>query len=169
MAEDVATITVGIPRIISGRLTQRRPPDCSAAQMSLPFTVALAVVIAARRGQSTALTVNDYLMAMEDPEVRRLASTADCQIDDEVEALTTARGVPCRLTLRTRDGRKLSRLTMAPQESREHPLAGKRRHDLVASALTECAGKAIDEAEDLIASAEAVEQLDDVSALVARL
>jgi 2-methylcitrate dehydratase PrpD len=43
---DIETIRVGIPRIIQGRLTNPHPVDLQAAQMCLPFSVALAATVA---------------------------------------------------------------------------------------------------------------------------
>ena len=44
-ADDIETIRLGIPRVIAGRLTNAHPVDLQAAQMCLPFSVALAAKI----------------------------------------------------------------------------------------------------------------------------
>ena len=44
-ASDIASIALGIPRIIEGRLTNKHPVDLQAAQMSLPFSVAVAAKV----------------------------------------------------------------------------------------------------------------------------
>ena len=41
--DDIASMALGIPKIIQGRLTNPHPVDLQAAQMCLPFSVALAV------------------------------------------------------------------------------------------------------------------------------
>ena len=46
---DIASMHLGIPRIIQGRLTNPHPVDLQAAQMCLPFSVALAANIPAHR------------------------------------------------------------------------------------------------------------------------
>src|SRR6266852_3955164 len=43
--DDIETAHVGIPRVIAGRLTNVHPVDLQAAQMCLPFSVALAAKI----------------------------------------------------------------------------------------------------------------------------
>ena len=48
--DDIASMALGIPRIIQGRLTNPHPVDLQAAQMCLPFGVALASKIALSPG-----------------------------------------------------------------------------------------------------------------------
>ena len=47
---DIASMALGIPKIIQGRLTNPHPVDLQAAQMCLPFSVALASKIALAPG-----------------------------------------------------------------------------------------------------------------------
>jgi 2-methylcitrate dehydratase PrpD len=47
---DIASMALGIPKIIQGRLTNPHPVDLQAAQMCLPFSVALAAKIALAPG-----------------------------------------------------------------------------------------------------------------------
>ena len=49
---DIASMHLGIPKVIQGRLTNPHPVDLQAAQMCLPFSVALASHTAARRDAS---------------------------------------------------------------------------------------------------------------------
>src|SRR5262249_59091913 len=44
-ADDIDAIALGIPAIIQGRLTNPHPKDLQAAQMCLPFSVALAATV----------------------------------------------------------------------------------------------------------------------------
>src|SRR5262249_59395106 len=48
---DIAALRLGIPRIIQGRLTNPHPIDLQAAQMSLPFSVAVASKIPIVKGE----------------------------------------------------------------------------------------------------------------------
>ena len=50
-SNDIATMRLGIPRIIQGRLTNPHPVDLQAAQMCLPFSVALAAKIPLAAGE----------------------------------------------------------------------------------------------------------------------
>src|SRR6202043_632070 len=49
-ADDIASVRLGIPAIIQGRLTNPHPKDLQAAQMSLPFGVALAARVSLAEG-----------------------------------------------------------------------------------------------------------------------
>ena len=50
--DDIAAMQLGIPRIIQGRLTNPHPVDLQAAQMCLPFSVALAAKLPLAAGSS---------------------------------------------------------------------------------------------------------------------
>src|SRR5437899_4877731 len=58
--DDIESIQLGIPRIIQGRLTNPHPVDLQAAQMCLPFSVALASNVALSVDRTPALAVSDY-------------------------------------------------------------------------------------------------------------
>src|SRR5262249_17108312 len=58
-ADDIETIRLGIPRVIAGRLTNAHPVDLQAAQMCLPFSVALAVKIPMAADLGPAVAVAD--------------------------------------------------------------------------------------------------------------
>jgi len=53
--DDIKAIRVGIPKIIQGRLTVNEPKDIQAAQMSLPFCMAMVLA----RGRETAAGIHD--------------------------------------------------------------------------------------------------------------
>src|SRR5262249_22301210 len=53
--DDIESIGLGIPRIIQGRLTNPHPADLQAAQMCLPFSVAVAAKIPLLPGQVAAV------------------------------------------------------------------------------------------------------------------
>ena len=57
---DIASMALGIPKIIQGRLTNPHPVDLQAAQMCLPFSVALASKIALAPGQIATLGIADF-------------------------------------------------------------------------------------------------------------
>src|SRR3546814_2597609 len=67
--DDIESAYVGIPKVIQGRLTNRHPKDIQAAQMSLPFSVALASSIALRAPEIPMLTVSHYLEHIHNPAV----------------------------------------------------------------------------------------------------
>jgi len=90
----VTAVEVAIPEVIAARLTQPRPPDTTAAQMSLPFTLALVLVLCHDQGGPIAgLTQADYRAHLDDARVRRLADLVECRVDPEVSAATEQTGV----------------------------------------------------------------------------
>ena len=104
----IVSVRVGIPSVIAGRLTQPAPPDCSAAQLSLPFTIGLAALIGRERGARTFLTVDDYQAHLDDRQVRRIARATVCEVDPVIEAATTEMSVPSAVSMRLADGREIT-------------------------------------------------------------
>lgn len=132
--DDVVEIDVAIPRIIAGRLTQPDPPDCTAAQMSLPFTAALTVVLARERGVKRPLSVDDYQEHLGDSRVRRLARCTTCRIDPGIDAATTEEVVPAHVTVRLRDGRAFTASVACPLGAPGRPLSAQRASELFSAA-----------------------------------
>jgi 2-methylcitrate dehydratase PrpD len=120
-APRIRHIEVAIPGLIQERLTQSNPQDFSAAQLSLPFSVALAVTVAETRGSDAVLTVWDYMHGLNDERVRELARLVDCKQDDSMEALSNAKGVGSRVTLSLDSGRILSKLVEVPPGAPSSP------------------------------------------------
>lgn len=165
--DDVDGIEIGVPRVVVGRLTNADPPDTSAAQMSLPYAVALALVTAHERGTSPLLTVRDFADRLDDRQVRRLAAATTCRVDERVEAGTTPELVPGMVTLRCADGGTLTRYVAHPLGSSQRPLGAEQRTRLFADALastTEPGG-----AEVVAACVARLDQLEDMRELTAAL
>ncbi|MCH8091320.1 MAG: MmgE/PrpD family protein [Proteobacteria bacterium] len=118
---DIARVRVGIPAVIEGRLTHAHPVDVQAAQMSLPFTVALACSRAAEAGPGFSLTIEDYESGLADPAITELSGRVSCQVEEELNALTTAEAVPARLTLTLASGEEHSIYVKAPMGSAARP------------------------------------------------
>jgi 2-methylcitrate dehydratase PrpD len=119
--DDIADIYVGIPGIIMGRLTIARPVDVQAAQMSLPFTLALAVTLARKSEDGFALSIRDYEASMHSEAVSAIEDRVRCVVDAEVEAATTAESVPARVTLTLRSGATHASFIPAPKGSPSRP------------------------------------------------
>ena len=107
MPEQVIDVEVGIPRVIQGRLTQADPADLRSAQLSVPFSLAMALTLGRLRGSQTAIRRADYEDALSSPQVQSLSRRVRCVLDPEVEAATNTEEVPSRVTLRLADGRVL--------------------------------------------------------------
>ncbi len=105
-AEQITDIEVGIPKVIQGRLTQLDPPDLQSAQLSVPFSLAMALTLGASRGAQAAIRREDYEAALASPPVRALSGRVRCVLDAEVEAGTNTEEVPSRVTIKLADGRE---------------------------------------------------------------
>jgi 2-methylcitrate dehydratase PrpD len=101
----IEDVEVGIPGVIQGRLTQADPPDLQSAQLSVPFSLAMALALGRERGAQAALRREDYDAALLSAEVRALSSRVRCVVDPEIEAGTNTEEVPSRVTVRLAGGR----------------------------------------------------------------
>lgn len=119
--DEIEEIYVGIPAVILGRLTIPRPVDIQAAQMSLPHSVALAAVSAARAADGFALTVRDYEESMSNAAVKDLERRVRCEVDPEVEKATTPESVPARIVLTLNGGLAHTIFVPAPKGSPSKP------------------------------------------------
>jgi 2-methylcitrate dehydratase PrpD len=119
--DDIATMHLGIPRIIQGRLTNPHPVDLQAAQMCLPFSVALAAKIALAPGRLANVSVADYEAGLADRSLYELEERTTIDLDEEVEAASNALSTAAKVSVRLRDGRALSLLVPAPKGSASNP------------------------------------------------
>jgi 2-methylcitrate dehydratase PrpD len=95
---------VGIPRVVQGRLTQNDPPDLQSAQLSIPFSLAMALGLGRTRGAQASLRSTDYDLALKDSNVRALSNRTRCVLDPWVEAGTNTEEVPTRVTIKLASG-----------------------------------------------------------------
>jgi 2-methylcitrate dehydratase PrpD len=117
---DIASIALGIPRIIEGRLTNKHPVDLQAAQMSLPFSVAVAAKVPFT-DRSPDLTVVDFEAGLSDPMLHGLEERTTIALDAEVEAASNDLSTAARVSVTLSDGRTLSMLVPAPKGSPAKP------------------------------------------------
>jgi 2-methylcitrate dehydratase PrpD len=118
---DIASMHLGIPRIIQGRLTIPHPIDLQAAQMSLPFSVALASKVALTPGRIPAIAVADFEAGLADRSLFEIEERTTIDLDDEVEAASNELSTAARVSVTLRDGRTLSLLVPAPKGSPSRP------------------------------------------------
>ncbi|MGH9356978.1 MAG: MmgE/PrpD family protein [Terriglobia bacterium] len=152
--EDIAEICVGVPSVIAGRLTIPRPVDLQAAQMSLPFSVALAASKARKAGSGFALDVADYGRGLSDPAVQAVESRVRCNVDSEVEAATTAESVAAKVVVRLRSGTEHASFVLAPKGSPSRPLTHgghvqRFQHELIKRLPERCCTSLVESAENL--------------------
>jgi 2-methylcitrate dehydratase PrpD len=118
---DIASITLGIPRIIQGRLTNPHPVDLQAAQMCLPFSVALASKVALTEGHTPTLGVTDFETGLKDKSLYALEDRTTIVLDDAVEAASNELSTAARVSVTLRDGREVSKFVPAPKGSPSRP------------------------------------------------
>jgi 2-methylcitrate dehydratase PrpD len=117
MPAQIADVEVGIPKVVQGRLTQLDPPDLQSAQLSIPFSLAMALSLGRTRGAQAALRREDYETALMDTGVRALSNRVRCVLDAEVEAGTNTEEVPSRVTIKLNDGRTFEAREAHPRGS----------------------------------------------------
>ena len=122
--DDIAEMTLGIPRIIQGRLTNPHPVDLQAAQMCLPFGVALASKLTLTPGHIPTVNVSDFEAGLADRSLHAIEERTTITLDDEVEAASNELSTAARVSVTLRDGRKLSKLVAAPKGSPSQPFTG---------------------------------------------
>ena len=105
LPEQITDVEVGIPKVIEGKLTHLAPPDLQSAQLSVPFSLAMALALGRQRGAQAALRREDYETALASPAVRALSGRVRCVVDPEIEAGTNTEEVPSRVSLKLADGR----------------------------------------------------------------
>jgi 2-methylcitrate dehydratase PrpD len=119
--DDVASMQLGIPRIIQGRLTNPHPIDLQAAQMSLPFSVALAAKVPMTGLHIPDLAVADFEAGLKDRAIAALQDRSATALDEEVEAASNELSTAARVSVTLRDGRAPSKLVPAPKGSPAQP------------------------------------------------
>jgi 2-methylcitrate dehydratase PrpD len=156
--DDIAAMRLGIPRIIQGRLTNPHPVDLQAAQMCLPFCVALAAKIPLLPGHIPSLTVADCETGLRDRSLYELEERTTIALDDEVEAASNELSTAARVSVQLRDGRELSVLVEAPKGSPTRPFSAEEHEARFAQELS---GRISDAAcADIIAMSKDLDRLD---------
>jgi 2-methylcitrate dehydratase PrpD len=121
---DVQSIRVGIPKVIQGRLTVNEPKDIQAAQMSLPFCMAM--VLHREKAQlqpGFTLNVDDFEAALADPRVMQTSKRIECALDADAERVSTSQSVGAKVTLTLKSGAKHEHFIAAPQGSTSRPFS----------------------------------------------
>jgi len=119
----IKAVEVGIPAVIEGRLTNNDPLELQQAQMSVPFAVAMALILTPGREWPPVLTLDDFEQSLNDTRVRELSRRTVCVRDAEIERATTTEYVPARVTLQLADGARREHAVWLPPGSPGRPLA----------------------------------------------
>ncbi len=119
---DIVGITLGIPKVIQGRLTKNEPTDLQAAQMSAPFAVALSLHHAIHQ-LNPILSIIDFEDGLANEEITRLAQMVQCELNEDVEKTSSSESVSAKLTLTLLNGEIFTQFISAPQGSITRPYA----------------------------------------------
>jgi 2-methylcitrate dehydratase PrpD len=98
--EHIRDVEVGIPQVIEGKLTHGDPPDLQSAQLSVPFSLAMALALGQARGPQAGIRRGDYETALKSPAVCALSKRVRCVVDAEIERGTNTEEVPSRVTIK---------------------------------------------------------------------
>jgi 2-methylcitrate dehydratase PrpD len=120
-AADIKAIRVGIPKIILGRLTVNEPKDIQAAQMSLPFCMAMVIARGKDLPSGFTMNVDDFEAALADPAVMAISKRVECVLDPEAERVSTEQSVGAKVTLVLNNGNTVERFIEAPKGSASRP------------------------------------------------
>jgi len=118
---DIKTIRVGIPKIIQGRLTTPAPADIQAAQMSLPFCMAMVLSRGKDLQPGFTMNVDDFEATLTDTQVMAISQRIECVLDDEAERVSTEQSVGAKVTLTLQSGAVHERFIEAPRGSASRP------------------------------------------------
>ena len=118
---DIRTIRVGIPKIIQGRLTTSAPADIQAAQMSLPFCMAMVLDRGRELQPGFTLNVDDFEAALGQSQVMEISKRVECVLDADAERVSTEQSVGAKVTLILQSGKTVERFIEAPKGSASRP------------------------------------------------
>lgn len=162
---NVQAVEIGVHPAMMGKLSSNNPRDLTQAQLSVPFAVAMAIALAPGRGSQLALSSGDFGQCLGDERVRALSARITCAVDAEVERLTSADGVPARVTCLLRDGTRREKFVQDVKGSPQNPLTQQEVCErFLASAASRFARSDI---ESWLGAALGIETRRDVSALFA--
>lgn len=156
--DDIAGMTLGIPKIIQGRLTNPHPVDLQAAQMCLPFSVAVASKIALAPGRIPIVEIADFEMGLKDQSLLALEERTAIELDDEVEAASNELSTGARVSVTLRDGRTLSKFVSAPKGSPTQPFTNEEHEARFTQELSSRASEAA--CSEIVAMSRNLERLD---------
>lgn len=118
---DIKSVRVGIPKIIQGRLTANEPKDIQAAQMSLPFCMAMVIAQGKRLRTGFTLNVDDFEGMLAAPQVMAISRRIECVLDADAERVSTEQSVGAKVMLTLQSGETHERFIEAPQGSASRP------------------------------------------------
>ncbi len=164
---EINEIVIGIPNVIAGRLTHHKPPDIVSAQLSLPFSVALALYLGKNTEEKNYLSTEDYEMNISNKEVLYLASKIICRVDEDVDKKTSLLHVPSKVRIKLEDGKEIYHTIDIPKGSPTNPFT----IDEIKERFSEQTGKIIqkDDRNSVMSNIEALQELSNISAITRQM
>jgi 2-methylcitrate dehydratase PrpD len=156
--DDIASMALGIPKIIQGRLTNPHPVDLQAAQMCLPFSVALASKISLSPGSIATIGIADFEAGLKNQSLHALEERTAIALDDEVEAASNELSTGARVTVTLRDGRTLSKFVAVPKGSPSQPFTGEEHESRFTQELSSRLSELV--CSEIVAMSRNLDQLD---------
>ncbi len=122
--DNIQTVEIGIAKIIEGRLTGNAPTSFQEAQVSVPFAVAMALVLETERPRPLVLSHEDFEASLEDPRIVDLSRRTRCAVDSNIEAATSDVNFPARVTVFSRSGGSIrERVVLKPKGGPGNPMS----------------------------------------------
>jgi hypothetical protein len=118
---DIKAIRVGIPKITQGRLTVNEPKDVQAAQMSLPFCMAMVLARGKDLPPGFTINIDDFDAALADAAVMDISKRIACELDPDAERVSTEQSVGAKVTLTLQSGKTVEKFIEAPKGSASRP------------------------------------------------
>ncbi|MDB5593154.1 MAG: MmgE/PrpD family protein [Hyphomicrobiales bacterium] len=118
----IASVEIGVPRVLLGKITSNAPVDMQQAQMSGPFAVAMTFQLMQRVSGPLVLGLDEFESLVGDPDVRDLSLRTTCVFDAEMDAGMIDGKVPARVTVRTHAGTTHTQRVFFPKGCRENPM-----------------------------------------------
>lgn len=118
--ENISKITLGIPKVIQGRLTSNTPKDLQEAQMSAPFAIAMSIMQPAC-WSGGALNIDDFEVGVQNQSILNLSQLVECVLDQEVELTSNSESVSAKVTVLLKDGSQYQSFIESPLGSVHRP------------------------------------------------
>jgi 2-methylcitrate dehydratase PrpD len=115
-------VRIGIPQVIAGRLTGNAPADLQQAQMSAPFAVAMALVLAGERPAPLVIGIDDVAAALGRADIAGLSRRTECVPDPAIELASGPEHVAASVSLTLAGGGTASHTITLPLGSPDRPM-----------------------------------------------
>ncbi len=120
--DDIASIEIGVPRVLLGKVTSSHPVDMQQAQMSAPFAVAMTFHLMQSGASPLVLGLDEFETLVSHEGLRDLSARTTCVFDAEIDAAMSEGKVPARVTVTLKSGEQRTHRVFFPKGCRENPI-----------------------------------------------